>query len=1104
MPKIYDNIETQLKNGLIITLESSYRADFCVGYFNLRGWKLVEDQIDRLEGGENCCRLLVGMQRPEEDLLRTSLARINKGMMDNPTALAMKKEIARSFRQQLTFGLPTAKDEDSLQKLKQQLLQEKLKVRLFLDYPLHAKLYLLHRKDKLAPLIGYVGSSILTMAGSSGQGELNVDVLEQDAAQKLSDWFEDRWEDRWCLDISRELIDILEESWAGEKLVPPYYIYLKMAYHLSQEARSGINDYIIPRLLKEKLLPFQASAVSIAARHLDKRGGVLIGDVVGLGKTLTATAIARLFEETFFTETLIICPKNLTDMWEDYVHQYGLRARVVSISKINKDFTEKTRRYRVVVIDESHNLRNRQAKRYAWVKEYIEKNESRVILLTATPYNKNYLDISSQLRLFLPEDKDIGLSPERFVESMGGAIEFIAKYQYLPSTLLAFEKSDFSEDWQELLKTYMVRRTRTFIKSNYAIWDEERKQHYIPFNDNSINYFPERVPKKVQYSFDENDPTDIYVKLYSSEVVDKINGLHLARYGLGNYLDPNSSQVPTKEEDRIMANLSRAGKRLMGFCRTNLFKRLESSGFSFLVSLARHVSRNYLFLYALENGLPFPIGPQESAAMDEFLEEDDSGGEYKIALITDKDKYRQLAEEHYLHCQNDKNKYDWISSRLFMPELVRWLQEDADAILSVIEIGKYWNPKEDRQLNALEKLLTKMHKQEKVLIFTQFADTARYLEDQLRSRGIRELGCVTGGVDNPTEYAYRFSPLSNRVKDAYDEIRVLISTDVLSEGQNLQDAHIIVNYDLPWALIRLIQRAGRVDRIGQQSPRILCYSFLPQDGLEKIIKLRNRLTHRISENSEVVGSDETFFDGDPVNIADLYNEKSGLLDEDEGEIDLTSQAYEIWNQAIKANPELKKIIPNLPDVVYSTKPIEDIASEGEGVITYSRNSHGMEGLTWLDDKGRVVSRSQSRILKKAACALDTPALERLDYHHDLVARAVELAEKEAAQPGGQLGSQASARYRAYKILDRYHESIRDTLFDTAALKRTIDDIYRYPLKESARELINRRMRLGISDEEMAEMLIKLRDEGRLSVVDQKLENALNIPQIICSLGMKAR
>ena len=150
-----------------------------------------------------------------------------------------------------------------------------------------------------------------------------------------------------------------------------------------------------------------------------------------------------------------------------------------------------------------------------------------------------------------------------------------------------------------------------------------------------------------------------------------------------------------------------------------------------------------------------------------------------------------------------------------------------------------------------------------------------------------------------------------------DEIRILISTDVLSEGQNLQDAHIILNYDLPWAIIRLIQRAGRVDRIGQASDKILCYSFLPQDGLERIIRLRGRLTQRIRENAEAVGTDEVFFDGDPVNIRDLYNEKAGILDADEGEVDLTS-SYEM-NQAIKANPIKKRKKQKTSRCCFTTK-----------------------------------------------------------------------------------------------------------------------------------------------------------------------------------------
>ncbi|HRC90067.1 MAG TPA: phospholipase D-like domain-containing protein, partial [Bacteroidales bacterium] len=537
MPKIFDNISLHLKTGLLETLESSYSADFCVGYFNLRGWKLLMNHIDHFKGNDGCCRLLIGMQSPDESLLRLALSETKKGMMDNPTALALKKEMAKSFTRQLTFGIPTNEDEESLRKLKLQLSERKVKVKLFLSYPLHAKLYLCHKNDKDAPLIGYVGSSNLTMAGLVQQGELNVNVVEQDAAEKLYKWFEERWTDRWCIDISEELIQIIDESWAGEKSIPPYLIYLKIAYHLSQEARSGIGNYIIPKILQTDLLPFQMNAVSIAARHLDKRGGVLISDVVGLGKTMTATAVAKLFEETFFTETLIICPKNIVDMWEDYVHTYQLRAKVHSISKIDRNFLEKTRRYRVVIIDESHNLRNREGKRYAIVKEYIEKNESRVILITATPYNKSYLDISNQLRLFIPEDKDIGISPEQFLREVGSPIEFIAKYQYSPNTLLAFEKSSFSEDWQELLKLYMVRRTRTFIKENYATYDPVKKQYYLTFNDGRIEYFPDRIPKKIEYSFDPHDKDNIYVKLYDDEIVNIINNLYLARYGLGNYID---------------------------------------------------------------------------------------------------------------------------------------------------------------------------------------------------------------------------------------------------------------------------------------------------------------------------------------------------------------------------------------------------------------------------------------------------------------------------------------------------------------------------------------------------------------------------------------
>jgi hypothetical protein len=184
-------------------------------------------------------------------------------------------------------------------------------VKLFLPYPLHAKLYLLFRDDLNNPITGFVGSSNLTLAGLSRHGELNVDVLDHLGTAKLSQWFDARWGDRWALDVSADLAALIEASWAREEAIPPYHIYLNIAYHLSTEARAGLSQFRLPPRFEQELFEFQKSAVKIAARHLHRRGGVMIGDVVGLGKTMMATALARMFEDDLGYETLIICPKNL-------------------------------------------------------------------------------------------------------------------------------------------------------------------------------------------------------------------------------------------------------------------------------------------------------------------------------------------------------------------------------------------------------------------------------------------------------------------------------------------------------------------------------------------------------------------------------------------------------------------------------------------------------------------------------------------------------------------------------------------------------------------------------------------------------------------------
>ncbi len=1122
MPRIFDNIEQQLLPTLRQTIEVSDRADFCVGYFNLRGWKQIDSFIERWDGGEgHCCRLMVGMQRlPQHELQEAvSLIRKDEGL-DQQTALKLKKQLAEDFKEQLCMGIPTAEDEAGLRRLAKQLRAKKVVVKLFLAYPLHAKLYLLFRPDPINPSVGYLGSSNLTLAGLSNQGELNIDVMDHDACAKLASWFEERWGDRWCIDISDELAEIIETSWAREDLIPPYHIYLKMAYHLAQEARSGIAEFKIPREFQDVLFEFQKKAVQIAAHHLNKRGGVLIGDVVGLGKTLMATAVARIFEEDYYLETLILCPKNLQQMWEDTRLRYRLHARVMPYSVVQNELPD-LQRFRLVVLDESHNLRNPEGQRYHAIHDYIEKNESKCILLSATPYNKTYLDLSSQLALFLEKDLDLGIRPERLLADLGET-EFIRKHQCSPRSLAAFEKSDHPDDWCDLMRLYLVRRTRSFIKENYAKKDEGNGRQYLQYPDGRRSYFPERVPKTLSFKIDDADPNDPYARLYAQDVVDAINSLSLPRYGLANYIAPKPAKPPTPAEAKQLDNLSRAGKRLMGFCRTNLFKRLESSGMVFLQSVERHILRNAIFLYALQNNKPLPIGPQDIGLLDsrnfdgdadatigtlELFEGDSNGEETPEANFRTEGELATLAGRMYSdYATRYKSRFKWLESGLFVKALAKDLKADSDKLRRVLDLAGPWDPAQDTKLQALFKLIQKKHPTEKVLIFTQFADTVRYIARQFQLSGLPQSAGVTGGDDDPTTLAWRFSPVSNEKRERInpaDEVRVLAATDVLSEGQNLQDAHIVVNYDLPWAIIRLIQRAGRVDRIGQLADTIFCYSFMPADGVERIIRLRHRVRERLRQNAEVVGADEAFFDDDNNEqaVRDLYNEKAGILDgDDDTEVDLSSYAYEIWEQAIKKEPELKKIIPALPAVVFSAKQHKATPADPEGILVYLKTPEGNDALAWMDKHGHSVTESQLRVLKAAQCEPDTPALPRDEEHHMLVKMAVEQVLKEEKNIGGGLGRPSGARFKTYERLSRYAEKVRGTLFEPPDLRKAIDEIYRFPLRQTATDTLNRQMKTGISDEELARLVMDLRQDGRLCAIHE--EEEAKEPRIICSLGLR--
>ncbi|MCU0466157.1 MAG: phospholipase D-like domain-containing protein [Anaerolineae bacterium] len=1112
MPRIFDNLTDKLQDALIQTLPAAHRADFCVGYFNLRGWRLLANSVEHMTGGkDNCVRLLVGMTTtPRDDVHRMFSLQGSDIPMDGQIAIRLRNQIVEEFRQQLIIGVPTDADERGLRQLVRQLRAKKLIVKLYLRAPLHAKLYLTHRNDYNNPRTAFLGSSNLTLSGLSLNGELNTDLTDQDSTQKLADWFTARWEDRFSLDITDPLADVIEQSWAGENGLTPYEVYLKMAYHLSEEAREGIlTTGALPKPFDTLLFDYQTVAVQMAVTKLHKRNVVLLGDVVGLGKTLVSAAVAKVYQEDYGTNLLVLCPPNLVKMWKDVLQEYHLIGDVMPTSLVDstKGGLATLRRYRLVILDESHNFRNAEGKRYAAIRDYIAGNVDKLILLSATPYNKNYEDLAGQLGLFLDNETDLGVRPEAYLREIGGESAFISRSRDESGvrTLAAFRRSNHPDDWRDLMRLYMVRRTRSFIlkQKGYVHTDEDGRK-YLQKSTGERAYFPTRTPKTVTYEADAQ-----YRRLYDDIVVNAINQLSLPRHGLVQYLVDGAERAATDAQKRLIDNLSRAGQRLIGFTRTGLFKRLESSGHAFMLSLDRHVLRNYLFLYALDNDLDLPLG---TLTLDDTSAEGDTSDldpDLLDTTETSTSRYEQRAEAAYAQLAAKPKRYDWLPARLFTPALRANLVADCALIERVQHYCGAWDSGSDTKLAALFDLLHRKHPNQKVLVFSQFADTITYLERELSQRGVTQMAAATGQTNDVVDLARRFSPRSNHTShQTYtppaDELRVLLSTDVLSEGQNLQDAAIVVNFDLPWAIIRLSQRAGRVDRIGQQSSEIMCYSFLPADGVERLIRLRARVRQRLNENGEVIGSDEKFFEDDVADLylTDLYTEAAGVYDDKDidDEVDLASEAYQIWANATADNNALRERIEKLPNVVYATRAAAP--EQSDGVITYIKTHTGGNALVWMGADGTPITQSQKRILDNAACAPDTPATPRRPDHHERVRDALALVHDETRNQNhaGNLGHPKGARARAYNRMKRYHETLKGTLFEDPVIGDIVHALYTYPLTASARESLLRQMKTEVRDEDLAQLLIYLHNDRRLSVMETP-DDPTGDPQVVCSLGL---
>ena len=963
---IIDNRNDKLVDHIKRMLDSTEYARFAVGYFFLSGLESIADRLD----GVKELRLLIGnttnretLEQLAEGYRRLELVQDALEAQQYPKrtdATRMAATTAENIRATVEEMDQTDQSEALVKILAHMIEEKRLKVKIYTKGRLHAKAYIFDYYETLfdrqgKPVerhekgIAVVGSSNLTLSGVSHNTELNVVVQGNDNHAVLGAWFDELWNE--SQDFDEALMREMQQSWAVA-LARPYDIYMKTLYALVKDRLEGedARDILWDDEITSRLADFQKVAVRQAVQIIRDFGGAFVSDVVGLGKSYIGAAIIKHFERTEHARPLIICPAPLVEMWERANEVYQLNARVLSMGYLrenddgNFNFLLKDAKYRdrdFVLLDESHNFRHGDTQRYKVMQTFLATGKH-CCFLTATPRNQSAWDVYFQIKLFHQDDKtDLPIDPP-----------------VLRDFFRLIEKGE--RKLPDLLSNILIRRTRNHIlrwygfdavthqsldPSQFKDYLDGQKRAYVMVGGRH-QFFPQRTLETIEYSIE-----DTYRGLYqllrgivgkarkgqSSSIAE--DELTFARYGLWQYV------VKSKQKQEPYVTMQRAGHNLRGLMRVLLFKRFESSVYAFQQTMRRLLRVHKAFLASLAQGI-VPAGDEAQS----ILYESDVAGESDLM-----DALRNVSGRYHI-------------SDFDLHRLQSDIEHDISLLEKILMLVEPITPEQDAKLQTLIKRLTEAPLNEgKCLIFTQYADTARYLFENLNPGGKRDdIEVIYSGDKSKARVVGRFAPRSNpeyEFSPNDTELQTLIATDVLAEGLNMQDCDKIINYDLHWNPVRLIQRFGRIDRIGSEHAMIYGFNFLPETGIEKNLGLRQKLHNRIQEIHDSIGEDSAILDrSERLNEDAMYaiyekqgNQLSLFEEDDEDFLDL-NEAEEIMRQLRKENPGEYERIADLRDGIRAAK-----TSSQKGLYVFCQAGRYQQ-LFLLDGKGEIVSRDIPRIL----------------------------------------------------------------------------------------------------------------------------------------------
>jgi len=881
---VIDNERVILSEVLRSSLPHARRASIAVGYFFISGFAEIMNHLGRIEASkdpDDIIRLLISPttnKRTAEALLAANeeISAVHKTSSAPRQPKETLKEASAEVRRTLEHMPQRDADQDAVRKLIEMIRNGKLHVKVYTKTQLHAKAYIFELGgDSILPSMSIVGSSNLSISGIRDHAELNLRTNDPLHSKELLEWFDRHWVDEDCCEFTKEMARILSNSWAARDTTPAdVYGKAVLHEHKSLFDESAFADDDVER--GYELLPFQKKAVGDALKKLDDYGGVIIADVVGMGKTYMGTAIMRYLRKTEESQSLVICPPHLEDMWKDFMRDNRVYGDTVSRYKIgmNEGVLERYKHCNVILIDESHNFRNYNTNSYKALLGFMDGkiDNTKVIMLSATPISNGVMDLKNQLRLF----------PQESLHKIPQLAETNLDAYFKGTEDENGITDDGKEKIQDLLRNILIRRTRTQIKDKYAGYDKKRKVWYMMNADGERQYLPNRKLRNPE----AYDAEKVYDYSYEA-ILENIEKLKLARYRPGEYL------VEEYKHKRQYDELANTSKPLVGIVRTLLLKRMESSIKAFYTSIDHYIRGYEKFRKILKEGT-VPIGR-------EFVDEI-----YKSFEYDDDDEFAsnlaQIQSKYDIRAFNVRKWINELTHDINIFESIRGLLDDPAEF-----------EKRDDKLHKLCHLIRQYRNDEKILIFTESAVTARYISKYITSkfskRSVGQLDSKSGSKAKSL-CVRRFDPKHNASSDKIlesDELDILVSTDVLSEGVNLHISRVVINYDFHWNPVRLIQRVGRIDRIGTEHPAIHIFNFLPTTKIDRALSLREIVEKKIDTIRKILGHDQPILTSmemiDTESTMAIYNPDSSddILDVNLGVLDIDETESEKHADRIKKN-----------------------------------------------------------------------------------------------------------------------------------------------------------------------------------------------------------